>query len=105
MRKVTLSVHLIRILKKGSINPDCKLLKPSYVDYKIHTSEMFDFLYCHRISPDAVISPIGGKGLLLALAYNQITRALFFLKGWNLFQVFHKSILHLNSCSHVLALS
>lgn len=40
------------------ITPDCKLLKPSYVDYKVHTSEMFDFLYYHRISPDVVISHV-----------------------------------------------
>lgn len=78
MRKVTLLISFIRILKKGSITPDCKLLKPSYVDYKVHTSKMFDFLYYHRISPDVVVSPVGGKGLALALACNQITRALFF---------------------------
>lgn len=71
MRKVTLLICFIRILKKGSINPDCKLLKPSFVDYKVHTSEMFDFLYYYRISPDVVISPVGSKGLPLALAYNQ----------------------------------
>lgn len=75
---MTLLIRFIRILKKGPITLDCKLLKPSYDDYKVHTSEMFNFLYYHRISPDVVISPVGGKGLPLALAYNQITRALFF---------------------------
>lgn len=49
--------------------------------YKVHTSEMFDFLYYYRVSPDVVISPVRGKGLPLALAFSQITRALFFLKG------------------------
>lgn len=72
MREVTFLISFMVILKKGSINPDCKPPKPSYTDYEVHTSELFDFLY-HRISPDG-ISPVGGKGLMLALAYLHITR-------------------------------